>query len=235
MNILDWIVVASLTVGAVRGLRRGLVRSVLGLAGLILGLVVASRFYRPLTEYLELHYGAVTRMASGIAAHLPLPSTVAATPASEGGALVEAVQGMGLPEFVTGYLVAGAEQLANLPDAATVGEALATLLASSVVGVLSFVALFVATQVLTALLAWVISGVISVTPLVVVDRLAGMALGAVYVGVVVTLVIGGLALLAGMPAFSFMTQVLAASKTAPFFLDLFELLLPRIPDWLSLG
>lgn len=235
MNWLDLVVIALLVLGAFRGLRRGLIRSVLGLAGLVLGLVLASQLYRPLADYLELHYGTVSRMASGISPHLPLASTVASAPAGESGALVSAIENLPLPELVSRYLLTISEQAAALPSAATVGEALSHLLAASIVGVLCFVAVFAATQVVALLLSAAISGLVSVTPLVIVDRLAGLALGALYVGVILTLVIGGLSLLSAMPAFAFLRPALAGSTTTPVFLGVFEFLMPRVPGWLSLG
>jgi len=76
---------------------------------------------------------------------------------------VEAVRGLGLPEFATRYLAAAAASLPSLPPAATVGEAVATLLASSIIGILSFVALFFLTQLVFVLLGWLVSGLISAT------------------------------------------------------------------------
>jgi len=235
LNLLDWIIVGLLVVGGVRGLRRGLVKSVMGLAGLIVGLLVASQFYRTLAGYLELHYATVSRMASSLQMHLPLASAVSTSPAGETGILVEAVTGLGLPEFATRYLAAAAESMPGLPDAATVGEAVSTLLASSIVGLLCFVGLFFLTQLVFMLLAWFLSGLISVTPLVMIDRIAGLALGAAYTAVVLTLVIGGLSLLATLPVFAFMGRALEASTIAPHLLSLFQFLLPRVPEWLSLG
>lgn len=235
MNLVDLIIVALVAIGAFRGLRRGLVRSVLGLAGLVIGLVLASQLYRPLADYLELHYGTVSRMAAGITPHLPLASTVAATPAGESGALAGAIENLPLPELISRYLAAASEPAANLPGAATVGEALSHLLAGSIVGILCFVGIFIVTQVVTLLLASAISGLISITPLVVVDRLAGMALGAVYVAVILALVVGGLSLVSAMPGFAFVGPALEGSQVAPFLLRAFEFFMPRVPGWLSLG
>lgn len=222
-------IIAALVYGGLRGLRRGLTRSVLGLAGLVLGLVLAVRLYRPLCEYLELHYSAVSRLAGSIGPHLPLASTVSSSPAGEGSALLDAVHGLTLPEFILRYLVTGAERMSGLPEAITIGEALSALLASSLVGALCFVGIFFATQLAALILSAVIGGAISVTPLAILDRLAGLILGVTYAAVIMTVLLGGLSLLAAMPAFAFLGSSLENSSLVPAFLAFFRVLLPRVP------
>jgi len=41
--------------------------------------------------------------------------------------------------------------------------------------------------------------------------------------------------LATLPAFSFMSRALETSAIAPHLLALFQFLVPRVPEWLSLG
>jgi uncharacterized membrane protein required for colicin V production len=229
LNLLDCLIIACLAYGSLRGLRRGLARSLIGLAGLALGLILASTFARPLSEHLEARYSTVSRVAASIAAHLPLSSTVAMSPAGEGGALADAVESLSLPDFLTSYFAAGVERLGDLPSAATVGEALSTLVASSLVIMLCFVGIFFATQLAARVVAAVVSGAISVTPLVFVDRLAGLVLGAVYSAVVLTLLLGGLSLLATMPAFAFVGSAFEGSTLAPVFVSVFQGLVPRAP------
>lgn len=232
---MDWLIVAALVLGGLRGLRRGLTRSVLGLAGLIMGLVLAVRFHRPLCEYLELHYATVTRLAERFLLHLPLASTVSSSPAGDGSTLLETIQGLALPEFITRYLVTGALHLGDIPEAATVGQTLSALVASSLVGVLCFVGIFFSVQLAALLLTTVIGGFISVTPLAIVDRLAGLVLGSAYAAIVLTVLLGGLSLVAAMPAFAFMAQPLESSSLTPVFLSLFRALLPHIPVILPPG
>ncbi len=53
MNWLDIVLVVILAVGAFLGLRMGIIKAVLSLAGLIIGVILAGRFYAPLSEQLS--------------------------------------------------------------------------------------------------------------------------------------------------------------------------------------
>lgn len=233
MNLLDWGIVICLVLGALGGLRRGLVRSLLGLAGLVVGAILASQLYRPLCTLLETHYSWVSRLAGGIAPHLPLASTVASLPADQGRALTDAIQVLDLPAFITRYLTASAGSVSALPAGATVGQALAYILASAIIGVLCFVAIFFAVQLAVTLVGGLLSRAVSVTPLGLVDHLAGLVLGAGWAAIMLTLVIGGLGLLSSVPAFAFIQPALSGSKLAPTFESFFHFLLPKIPGWLA--
>ncbi len=52
MSWLDLVIVVVLAVGAFFGLRMGIIKAVLSLAGLIVGVILAGRFYVPLSEQL---------------------------------------------------------------------------------------------------------------------------------------------------------------------------------------
>jgi hypothetical protein len=68
-----------------------------------------------------------------------------------------------------------------------------------------------------------------VTPLAILDRLAGLILGVTYAAVIMTVLLGGLSLLAAMPAFAFLGSSLENSSLVPAFLAFFRVLLPRVP------
>lgn len=233
MNLLDWGIIVCLGLGALGGLRRGLVRSLLGLAGLVLGALLASALYRPLCGYLESHYSWVSRLAASLAPHLPLTSPVASVPVGEGSALTDAIKALDLPAFITRYLAASAGSALSPLSGATVGQALAHVLASAIIGVACFAAIFAVAQILVSILSAGLAAAIHVTPLGIVDHLAGAALGVAWSAFVLTLVLGGLGLLASAPAFAFVQPVLSGSKLAPSFVSFFQLLLPKVPGWLS--
>lgn len=56
MNWLDWLIVVIVALSAFQGLRRGLLASLAGLAGTVVGLFVAYTYYRPLEEYLVVNW-----------------------------------------------------------------------------------------------------------------------------------------------------------------------------------
>ena len=53
MNWLDIVIVVAITVPTVIGLRIGMIKAALSLAGLIVGVIVAGRYYLPLSEQLS--------------------------------------------------------------------------------------------------------------------------------------------------------------------------------------
>jgi len=233
VNVLDWIIVILLIGGAIGGLRRGLIRSLVGLGGVALGLVLASQFYRPLCGYLETHFSLVSRLAASLGPHLPLAATVASAPAGQGAAFIDAIRGLSLPAVITNYLAASAQNMAGLPAGVTVGQALATLLASAMLGVLCFVAVFVVVQVVAVIVARLIAGAVAITPLHLVDHVTGGLLGAAWTAVFLTLIIGGLGLLASVPVFAFAQPALEGSRFAPVFIAWFQRLVPTTPQWLG--
>jgi uncharacterized membrane protein required for colicin V production len=233
VNILDWIIVLLLVGGAISGLRRGLVRSLVGLGGLLLGSVLASRFCGPLCAYLETQFSLVSRLAASLGPHLPLAATVASTPAGQGTAIVDAIRGLGLPPFVTDYLASAAQNLTAFPAGVTVGQALSGQVAAAILGVLCFVGVFVAVQIAAAIAARLIGGVLAVTPLHFVDHLVGAALGAAWAGVFIIVTIGVLGLLTSIPAFAFAQSALQGSTFAPVLMSWFEHLMPGASEWLG--
>ncbi len=200
---------------------------------MVLGLILASRFYGPLCRYLETRFSWVSRLGANLAPHLPLAAPVSSAPVGEGTALTDAIQGLDLPSFIKHYLSAAAQQATGLPAGATVGEVLADLMASAIIGVGCFFAIYFAVQIAAALVGGTISGAVSLTPLHVVDHVCGAAAGAATTAVFLTLVIGGLALLASVPTFAFMQPALAGSQFAPTFSWLFQHLVPKVPEWLG--
>lgn len=58
MNWLDWLILAILIWSAWQGLRHGLLIGLANTAGLLIGLLVAYRYYQTLAEYLSVHWQA---------------------------------------------------------------------------------------------------------------------------------------------------------------------------------
>ncbi len=52
MNWLDVVIIAILIISTILGLRTGIIKAVLSLAGLIIGVILAGRYYAPLAEQL---------------------------------------------------------------------------------------------------------------------------------------------------------------------------------------
>ncbi len=103
-NWIDWVLVVYVLFSAARGLRVGFIRSVLALAGMVLGVGIAYIYSRSLTGWVETRYGLVDRVGSSLEGieTLPVPLPVPAAAASE----IAAVLVHGLVFAVTVLLVA---------------------------------------------------------------------------------------------------------------------------------
>ena len=64
MNWLDIVIIVVLALFALVGLRRGLIKAVLILAGLVLGVFLAGRFYAPFADWLPIANESVARIVS---------------------------------------------------------------------------------------------------------------------------------------------------------------------------
>ena len=53
MNWLDWVLIGLLAISVISGLKEGLVKTVFGIAGMIVGVILASRYYTILAPYLQ--------------------------------------------------------------------------------------------------------------------------------------------------------------------------------------
>jgi membrane protein required for colicin V production len=67
LNWLDLLIVLLITVSAFFGYRKGFLRKVLGIAGIILGFILAVRFYKPIASVLSGMAGSSSSMISVIA------------------------------------------------------------------------------------------------------------------------------------------------------------------------
>ncbi len=52
MNWLDWVLIGILAISVISGLKEGLVKTVFGIAGMVVGIMLGSRYYTVLTPYL---------------------------------------------------------------------------------------------------------------------------------------------------------------------------------------
>ncbi|MDR9786456.1 MAG: CvpA family protein [Peptococcaceae bacterium MAG4] len=62
VNWLDWMIVIIIVLSALGGLRSGFLKSVAGLAGMVIGLVVAFAYHRPLAAYLTSRWNVQDRL-----------------------------------------------------------------------------------------------------------------------------------------------------------------------------
>lgn len=76
MNIADYIIIVLLVLGAVNGYRRGLIESLAGLFGSLVGFVVAWKYYAPVTVWANSFYPFTETVNSFFRTNLVLPKGI---------------------------------------------------------------------------------------------------------------------------------------------------------------
>lgn len=188
-GLVDWLIAAYLLLGVIAGARRGFLASALTIvcaaAAVALGYVLAS----PLVAYADRSFQAVSRAASAISGHLPLPEGLAAQPLSQSSlaALLQWLESVPWPDALRSRLesaIQDAAVAAMTGSATTVGDFAYHLAARPVLAVLAFAAVYlVASGVLRLVLAATIEGAGARSWLGGLDRLAGALFGFATSGV----------------------------------------------------
>lgn len=215
MNWLDWLIVVIVALSAFQGLRRGLLASLAGLAGTLVGLFVAYTYYRPLAEYLVINWNVEEKIKPLVMQLFKVwtPSLSPLPSAAQPGKLIS-----------TGGVVA--DQLPNI------GDYLASSFTSVLLDALCFLALLLATTWAINLAGSILTKVAQFSLLGAPNRLGGLLFGTVR-GLAVVIII--LALLApfqcttpppykqpGTPSSTLQrSSAFEGSKLLPFFEPLF--------------
>ncbi|TDA70696.1 MAG: hypothetical protein D9V47_00395 [Clostridia bacterium] len=148
MNYLDIALLIMLLLAAWQGYRRGVLRTLAGMASYLVGLVAAWRYSPALATWLDRQFALRAVLARWWQESLPAPET-------------PVLPGVHLPA------------LASAGGAGPTGEA-----AAFVVTALAFVILLVVVVVVVRWLAGLLTGLLGHTPLGAVNRLAGLVVGA---------------------------------------------------------
>jgi len=162
MNWLDWLIVVLVTLSAFQGLRRGLLASLAGLAGTLVGLFVAYTYHSPLAEYLVINWNVEEKIKPLVMQLFKIwtPSPGAVQSVAQPGKLV-----------ATGGAAAG--QLPNI------GDYLVNSFTTVVLDALCFLALLLATTWAINLAGSVLTKVAQFSMLGAPNRLGGLLFGAV--------------------------------------------------------
>lgn len=162
MNWLDWLIVVIVSFSAFQGLRRGLLASLAGLAGTLVGLFVAYTYHRPLADYLILNWHVEEKIKPLIMQLFKIwtPSQGTVPGAAQPGLLIAAGS-------------APADQLSDF------GDYLAGSFASVALDVLCFLALLLATTWAINLAGIVLTKVAQFSLLGAPNHLGGLLFGTV--------------------------------------------------------
>lgn len=229
MNRLDWAMAVIVALMAVGGLRRGLVRSVVGLASQIGALIAAYLLTRPVSLTLEERFGLAGRLGSMLGRYIHLPADFGRTTVTNlsTGQLWTMLSDSGLPEHYKDAVmawVADSPAKASVTLARFIHESLGMLLLNA----LTFIGLVLVARLVIGLVGRGVSGTVHALGAGPLDRLGGLALGAGQ-GVILCALILGLGLpLLGLDATAGIAAAVNESRFAPLLLDAFY----QVTPWL---
>lgn len=171
MNWLDWLIVIVLVLSALRGVRSGFLKSVSGLAGMIIGLVVAFTYHRDLAAYLTTRWDIEDKIQ-------PLLENLFKGWLPAGETLTHTL----VPGQLTAALPAGPNPLEPF------GDYLIGFFASGIMEVLSFLVLLFVTIWAAGLAGSILTKIANVSFLGLPNHLGGLLFGLAR-GIVIVLVI----------------------------------------------
>lgn len=225
MNWLDWLFVVIIIVSGWQGLRKGLISSISRLLGIIVGLAVAFTGYRSLANYFDLQLGWGSSISAFFLERLPLPL------------LEQFNQKVSFFDL----LLSPFNKQSVKPDYQLdlPGNILTLVnhLTTSLLEVLAFVVLLIATSIIISSILRIISGAVAKTFLSPLDRVGGFTVGLVR-GVLIILIlvmltrpfsIVGNAAISGKQ--SFINKGITGSKLLPYTNEYLNKLKLSVPAW----
>lgn len=154
MNWVDVIIVLIVALSAWKGYRAGLLTSLAGLFAWVLGFLAASRYYYPLSIYINEKWNMVHVTQEFLERHLP---SLAYPAVGTVGMTTPVLPKLPLPSY--------------------------SAMATGIVQIIAFLVILLAVELVIQSLARSLSSLIAVTPLMALDRLGGLVFGILWGGV----------------------------------------------------
>lgn len=239
MNIVDLVIIVLLLLGAVDGYKKGFVGSLVGVAGSIIGLVAAYKYYAVFEKWLDGRLGIEKALGRFIGEHVTLPQAVSQFKLGDSlfndvGSYLEGLQfNPQIKAQLLTYLdkieksVGGSLQL-------SLNEIVYQYLAVILLSTASFLFIWFAANLVLQILAAFFRSLINTTPIGSLDRLGGIVTGAVISALFVMVIIGlftPLITMAGIADLGLLAPVIRGfenSAFVPFFLSCFTFFFSKL-------
>lgn len=222
-GLVDWIIAAYLFLGALAGLRRGFLASIVAILTAIVAVAAGLFASGPLVAWLDRTWRVTARAAEAIAGYAPLPPGLAdarLNPATM-AQLLRWLDGLPWPEALRDRVhahVQAAAAAAMAEPGSTVGGFVYGLAATAVLELIAFVVVYLVVVAILRLLFGALPQGVTRLPFVGgLDRLAGAALGVATAGITAALVLTALAALGALAPFAW-SDAVASSSWARFFI-----------------
>ncbi len=199
--MLDIILFAVFIAMAVLGFRKGFLKSLIGLFGNLIALVLSYMMAAPVTGWLNTSYGAAEMLAGKIRALLPMPDSFSTVRSSfEGlGQLYTYLDQSILPETIKQNILEAVQEQVQAVGAgvyATMADTIAVTVANSILQGIVFIVLWLLCCVILFFVSRVLAGVVHLVPVVgLLDRLGGMAVSLVLTTITLLILYKGISVL----------------------------------------
>lgn len=238
MNIVDFILIGFLLIGAGVGWRNGFIVTVVSALSSILGLVAAYLYYDDLGGFLNEKFGLQEPLSAFLQSHLTLPELLSQIRLQDIlsvdlGAYLDTV----LPDmqFKAGILSFFEHILSGFQGSLqlSLGEIIHQYLASALISIAAFFIIWAVVGSILQLFATAFRSVIYRTFLGQVDSLAGLLVGGVFTALVLAVLLGlfapflNLANVAESSPFSAAAGAIAEARLAPYFTAIFNFLFSK--------
>lgn len=186
MNGLDYFFLAIVLLTTLRGFANGLFMGVIGLGGLVVSYLVAATYHNPVAQWLALEWGWADSIAQLLKPLVKLPGPfnsqeILKLPV---GLLEQISSEIPLPPPWNDII----NQLGQMGQHQTVGQAVNLLLAQGILKISVFMAIFLIVKAGINFFASILGMLIKFSPFGPLDKLAGLALG-FFTGVIVLIIL----------------------------------------------
>jgi len=238
MNVIDIGILIILILGGIRGYRRGLLLTVVGLGSYLVGLLVATRYYGVVAAFFNQKFGLTEHVSTYLGANSSIPAATAqaGVPVLHPSQVGTAVAGLPIPVFARQELTSSVNDIINLSfqqGITRLGEAITYFFASTIVDALAFLVLCLVVSKLVRMIAgWLtdfsggslLGGINRSTGLV-----AGLATASLLLVVVAGVLVPFLTFVGGGKAGMAVAQPLSQSVFVPHLMTGWHFLVRKLP------
>lgn len=235
MNLIDLLLIVFLLLGIIKGYKKGLLNSLVGLCSSILGLFIAIKTHAYLVAWLETKYQSVSKLSHYFAERLAISEAVSTLPI---GTLPlsepsSAWEGLLLPAILKAQLLEfsqGMGEKMRLAAEASIGDVLYLFLANIVMNFLAIILIWLVINKGLCLLAYFFTSLTKETFLGSLNRIGGVCIGLLIRILVLTIIIGLCSPLFNVaphtePSFlSAVLMTISEAQLVPYFTTLFSIL-----------
>ncbi|NLO76255.1 MAG: CvpA family protein [Clostridia bacterium] len=239
MNLIDLLLIVFLLLGIIKGYRKGLLNSLVGLCSSIIGLFVAIKTYSYVVAWLEAKYQFTSKLSQYFAERLTFSetvgeSTLGSLPLSEAS---PAWGGLPLPEILKTQLLEISQGLGEKFGQAAVtniGDVLYLFLAEKVLNLLAIILIWFVVNKGLCLLSNFFTSLTKDTFLGSLNRIGGICIGLLIRVLILTIIIGlcnplfNVAPHAEPSFFSAVLITISEAQLVPCFTTLFSILTGQI-------